>query len=58
MVASKSHRLKHAVWHTLRGISNGVVVWHNLDEPSKTKIRELGWGLDRPPFTEKVALRS
>ena len=56
MVATKSHRLKHAVWHTLRGIMNGVVIWHNLDEPSKTKIRELGWGLDRPPFTREGAL--
>ena len=26
MIASKSHRLKHAVWHTLRGISNRVVL--------------------------------
>jgi hypothetical protein len=56
MIASKSHRLKHAVWHTLRGISNGVAVWYNLDEPSKTKIRELGWGLDRPPFTKEGTL--
>jgi hypothetical protein len=50
MLASKSHRLKHAVWHTIRA------VWNDLDESSKTKIRDLGWGLDRPPFTKEGAL--
>ncbi len=47
MVASKSHRLKHAVWYTsrLRG------VWYALNEENKTSIR-LGCGLDRPPFDE------
>lgn len=52
MLASRSHRLKHAVWHTIRGIWNEP--W--IDEGSKTKIRQLGWGLDRPPFTREGAL--
>ncbi len=40
MLASKSHRLKHTVWHTLRGVWNES--W--MDEESKTEIRQLGWG--------------
>lgn len=50
MLASKSHRLKHAVWHTARG------EWNSLEEASKTKIHSLGWGIDRPPFTKDGAL--
>jgi hypothetical protein len=50
MLASKSHRLTHTVWHTARG------EWNNLEEGSKTKIRHLGWGIDRPPFTAGGAL--
>jgi hypothetical protein len=46
MLASKLHRLHHAVWHTVRR------VWNDLDDASKTKIRDLGWGVDRPPFTK------
>ena len=60
MLASKSHRLIHAVWHTLCGLielpapNSGklVYVWYILDEESKNKIRELGWYLERPPFTK------
>ena len=52
MLASKSHRLKHAVWHTIR--IRGI--WYDLDEESKTEIRNLGWGLDRPPFDENADL--
>ena len=60
MLASKSHRLIHAVWHTLRGLidlpdpnlGKFVYVWYILDEESKNKIRELGWYLERPPFTK------
>jgi hypothetical protein len=52
MIASKSHRLKHAVWHTLR--LRGI--WYELDEESKSEIRNLGWGLDRPPFNENEEL--
>lgn len=50
MLAARSHRLKHAVWHTIRG------VWNDLDDVSKSKIRDLGWGLDRPPFTKEGSL--
>ena len=45
-LSSKSHRLMHMVFHTLRG------VWH---EPKiiehRSQIAELGWELKRPPFT-------
>jgi hypothetical protein len=47
MLASRSHRLRHMVFHTIRDPSSG---WNKLDESSKAKICELGWGLDRPPF--------
>ena len=50
MVASKSHRLKHMVWHTARG------EWNDLEEASKAKIRDLGWGVERPPFTKEGGL--
>lgn len=60
MVAARSHRLIHAVWHTLRGVvdllppnsDKNVYVWYILEEESKNKIRELGWYLERPPFTK------
>jgi hypothetical protein len=45
MLASKSHRLKHAVWHTIR-LSQ---LWSRLGEERRQKIRNLGWGLERPP---------
>lgn len=50
MLASKSHRLRHTVWHTARG------EWNDLEEESKKKIRDLDWGIDRPPFTRGGAL--
>jgi hypothetical protein len=47
MLSSRSHRLKHAVWHTLR--TQGL--WDiRLKESDQIRIRDLGWGLDRPPF--------
>lgn len=52
MLAAKSHRLKHAVWHTIRGRGT----WYRLSDENKTKIRQLGWGLDRPPFNENNQL--
>jgi hypothetical protein len=48
MLASKSHRLTHAVWHTLRLYQ---IWWTILDDPDKSKIRDLGWYIERPPFT-------
>ena len=52
MLASKTHRLKHTVWHTIR--IRGV--WYALHENDKTIIRNLGWGLERPPFNRSRAL--
>lgn len=52
MLASKSHRLIHAVWHTIR--VRGI--WYRLNDESKTKILNLGWGLDRPPFNQNGEL--
>jgi hypothetical protein len=52
MLASKSHRLIHAVWHTIR--ARGI--WYRLNDENKTKIRSLGWGVDRPPFDQNGEL--
>lgn len=52
MIASKSHRLKHAVWHTLR--LRGM--WYALDDESKSEIHNLGWGLERPPYNKNNEL--
>jgi hypothetical protein len=49
MLASRLHRLRHMVFHTIRDPESG---WNILDEDSKTKIIKLGWGLDRPPFSK------
>lgn len=59
MMASKSHRLIHALWHTLRGRietfeDSGILEypWYILSEDSKKRIKELGWFLERPPFNK------
>ena len=53
MLASKSHRLRHGVWHTLR--ERGL--WQNiLNDKERKSIADLGWGLDRPPFTKEGIL--
>jgi hypothetical protein len=52
MIASKSHRLKHAVWHTIRLRH----MWYELDDDSKSEICKLGWGLERPPYDENDEL--
>ncbi|MGH3921836.1 MAG: hypothetical protein ACRDTT_02990 [Pseudonocardiaceae bacterium] len=52
MLASRRHRLRHAVWHTVRG------QWHALkgnDEAVK-EIKAFGWWPGRPPFLETRAL--
>jgi hypothetical protein len=58
MLSSKNHRLIHALWHTLRGRvqipeRTGMVytTWFLLNDSEKARIKELGWNLERPPFT-------
>lgn len=46
MLSSKSHRLIHTVWHTLR--FNGL--WNSLNEEERNEIIKLGWNLKRQPF--------
>jgi hypothetical protein len=52
MLASRSHRLQHAVWHTVR------VRWHLLkrDASAVAEIEERGWWPKRPPFLETGGL--
>jgi len=46
MQASRQHRLRHTVWHTVRED------WFNpkMTDSDRDHIKSLGWGLDDPPF--------
>ena len=52
MLASRRHRLQHAVWHTVRG------QWHalNADPDAVREIDRRGWWPARPPFLPTRAL--
>lgn len=52
MLASRKHRLQHAVWHTVR------TQWHALkgDINAVAEIDKRGWWPQRPPFLETRAL--
>ena len=52
MLASRRHRLRHAVWHTIR------MQWHALKDAPGTvaKLQKRGWWPTRPPFDETRAL--
>jgi hypothetical protein len=52
MLASRRHRLQHAVWHTTR------LLWHtvNADPGAVAEIDKRGWWPKRPPFLETRAL--
>jgi len=45
MLAERTHRLRHLVWHSVREI------WNNKSttEEDRQKLRGHGWGLDDPP---------
>jgi hypothetical protein len=48
MLASRHHRLRHTVWHTVR------TDWFRRDgkmtDSDRDYIKSLGWGIDDPPF--------
>lgn len=50
MLADETHRLRHTVWHTVRG------EWLNLTDAVRTELRENGWGIDDPPFLAQGGL--
>lgn len=52
MLASRRHRLQHAVWHTVR------TQWHALkgDAAGVAEIKARGWWPERPPFHQTRAL--
>jgi len=52
MLASRHHRLRHTVWHTLRSDWFSTAMTDN----DRDYIRSLGWGLDDPPFTPNQTL--
>jgi hypothetical protein len=51
MLASRVHRLRHATWHTVRGLW-----WSPLDDDDRKQISDRGWGFARPPFTSAGGL--
>jgi len=53
MLASRAHRLRHTVWHTVR---DPGVWWHEqMTAEDREYIRARGWFLDDPPFRRDVA---
>jgi hypothetical protein len=46
MLAGRAHRLRHTVWHALRGD------WHRpkVTDEDRKRFAELGWHLSDPPF--------
>lgn len=58
MLASRAHRLRHTVWHTVRGDwfrrnDRGELV---LNDDDRNYITALGWGLETPPFNQQGQL--
>ena len=52
MLADPTHRLRHTVWHTVRGSWSAPA----LSEKGRQEIRALDWGIDDPPFTDEGRL--
>ena len=52
MLASRHHRLRHTVWHTLRSDWFGP----KTTDSDRDYIRSLGWGLDDPPYNPNRTL--
>lgn len=47
MLGSRSHRLRHTAWHTLR---NGQIWWHaQMTDQDRQFIKARGWFFDDPP---------
>jgi hypothetical protein len=46
MLASRSHRLQHALWHTVRALWDEL----NANPAAVAEIQQRGWWLTRPPF--------
>ena len=46
MLAERTHRLRHTVWHTLRG------QWQSekMTEDDRVGFKKFGWYLNDPPF--------
>lgn len=52
MLGSRVHRLRHTVWHSIRGDWFSA----NMTDADRERIRKLGWYLDDPPFHPGGAL--
>ena len=52
MLAGRAHRLRHTVWHTLRGD------WQSqkMTDADRNRLKSLGWYLTDPPFTRDRVL--
>jgi hypothetical protein len=47
MLGSRAHRLRHTVWHTVRGDWNS----RKMTQADRGKLKQLGWHLADPPLT-------
>ncbi len=52
MLASRHHRLRHTVWHTLRADWFGS----KMTDKDRDYLKSLRWGLDDPPFNPNGTL--
>jgi len=52
MLSERTHRLRHTVWHAVRGI------WYStkMTSADRERLRTLGWFLTDPPFLPSGAL--
>lgn len=52
MLAERKHRLRHTVWHTIRGD------WYseNMTDTDRDRLGKLGWYLSDPPFNSEGSL--
>jgi hypothetical protein len=52
MLSERTHRLRHTVWHTLRGD------WQSskMKDADRTRLKSLGWYLTDPPLTRERVL--
>ena len=52
MLGERAHRLRHTVWHSLRGD------WRSpkMTDDDRARLKDLGWFLTDPPFNTQGAL--
>jgi hypothetical protein len=52
MLGGRTHRLRHTVWHSVRGDWRSA----KMTDDDRARLKELGWFLTDPPINEQGAL--